>query len=322
VPGYVKKLGGSQEENEVDQKEIRELAAQGKLLTFQEFTLTMFRAMDYYNKEKPHRGTLKEWSWKPKPKSATPMDCLKTCYAKEEWKPVRLSQEAVDLVFLKKAKRIVDRGRVALNNTFYEHDAMMTLNTQTVQLRYDPMALDKILVFHEGAYLCEAETVEYSSMKDMTLAKRKIVEKRRKRKRFAEKYREITSRAPDFREYSTVPEIEKTVALIGADRTKRVQEQDEIFRERTPEELADEVAVLDERTTRIENGKWKKEIGKKPLPERPGFFLTDYERYSWIARHEMAGGTVSEEDAEFRAAYEISMSEDQKEYWEVVRECG
>jgi len=85
------------------------------------------------------------------------------------------------------AERIVDRGRVVLNNTPYEHDAMMTLNGQTVQLRYDPMALDKILIFHEGAYLCEAETVEYSSMKDMTLAKRKIVEKRRKRKRFADR---------------------------------------------------------------------------------------------------------------------------------------
>jgi len=320
VPGNVKKLGGSQEENEVDQKEITALAEQGKLLTFQEFALTVFRAMDYYNRDKAHRGVLKEWSWRPRPTAATPMDCLRHCYA-DGWRPVRLSEAAVDLIFLKKVSRIVDRGRVALHNTLYEHDALVTLNSQRVELRYDPMLLDTILVFHAGAYLCEANTVEYSSMKDMDLAHRKIEEKRRKRKAFAEQYRQITSQVPDFREYSTVPKAERTAALIGKERKERAAERAEMFRERTPEELEAEVKILEERTARMEAGTWKRQT-EKPLPERPGYFMTDYDRYAWLAKYDMAGGTLTEDDRGFMTGYEAAMSPDQREYWEVVRACN
>jgi hypothetical protein len=156
-------------------------------------------------------------------------------------------------------------------------------------------------------------------MKDMDLAHRKIEEKRRKRKAFAEQYRQITSQVPDFREYSTVPKAERTAALIGKERKERAAERAEMFRERTPEELEAEVKILEERTAQMEAGHWKRQT-EKPLPERPGYFMTDYDRYAWLAKYDMAGGTLTEDDRGFMTGYEAAMSPDQREYWEVVRE--
>ncbi|MGD8389624.1 MAG: Mu transposase C-terminal domain-containing protein, partial [Desulfobacteraceae bacterium] len=318
IPGYVKDLGGDPDENDVDQEELQKLARQGKLLTFWEFARALFQAMDYYNREKTHRGLLREWAWKPKPAQATPMDCLERCYH-EGWRPVYLSDEAVDLVFLPRAERTVDRGRITFRGEQYEADALVRLPKSTrLEIRYDPLDLEWILCFRDGEFLCRAEPVEYSSMKDRTLAQRKIEEKRRRRKGFILEYRALTRAVPDVMRYSETPWIEKAAAQVG--RAKRVSEEKllaeaEENRVRTQEELNREVAVAEARQNQPKDR-------ARPLPKRPSFFLDPLDRYKWALEYKLAGGDLTEEDRDFCEGYEAEMSEGQREYWETYKEMG
>jgi len=302
VPGYVKDLGGSAEENEVDEKELRRLAEAGKLLTFWEFARILMKAMDYYNNERPHRGVLREWKDRPKPKSATPMDALRARYT-AGWRPGPVSKEAIDLIFLPRARRTVDRGRITFQNEQYEHEALVELNGTRVECRYDPLDPGWVMVFRGGKYLCTAQPVEYSSMKDRELASRKIAEKARTRKGFILEYKRYTSAIPDFRQFSEVPAIEKAAALIGKDKQKRLEEQKKISGPSDEEILAG--------VERIEN--------YRPAPVRP-LFSSKLDRYRWILEQEAAGAELDQEDIEFKANYEMGMNESAREYWQVYKE--
>lgn len=302
VPGYVKDLGGSAEENEVDEKELRRLAEGGKLLTFWEFARVLMKAMDYYNKERPHRGVLREWKGRPKPKSATPMDCLRARYT-AGWRPGPVSKEAIDLIFLPRARRTVDHGRITFRNELYEHEVLVELNGTRVECRYDPLDPGWVMVFRDAKYLCTAQPVEYSSMKDRELASRKIAEKARIRKGFINEYRRYTSGIPDFRRFSEVPAVEKAAALIGKDRKKRLEERKKISGPSDEEVLAG--------VERIEN--------YRPAPMRP-IFASKWDRYRWILEQEAEGHAPADEDLEFKADFEASMDEDARDYWQVYKE--
>jgi len=309
VPGGVKKLGCPDEEAEVDQKEIDRLAKAGKLLTFSEFAMTMCRAMDYYNSTKLHRGALKEWSWKPKPKSCTPMDVLKACYV-DGWRPRWLQPDEIDLVFLARADRegrVVDRGRISFRNQFYEHDDLDVLHKTRVEVRYDPMDLEWVLCFHNGEFVCKAVPVEYSSMKDQDLAGRKIHEKRTKRKAALNAYRALTHSVPDFLNYSQIPPEEKPEVVTGTPK-QRARIMESRAPVQTVEELAADIRQIE--TYRCEN---------KPI------FGSEVDRYQWCVDQGGSGFTVqgkglSEEDAVFMREYEARMDIDTREYWNIYKE--
>ncbi|MBW1666878.1 MAG: Mu transposase C-terminal domain-containing protein [Deltaproteobacteria bacterium] len=303
VPGQVKKLGGPKEENEIDQAEIEALAGAGKLLTFWEFVETVFRAMDYYNKDKPHRGVLREWAWKPKPKRATPMDCLRACHA-EGWKPVRMSSETIDVIFLPRQTRAIDRGRIVFRNQYYEHEALVEIASGTrVEIRFDPLDRDWVAVFRDGEFLCLARPAEYSSMKDLDKAGRKIEEKARKRKGFIIEYRKLTSAVPDFLAYSQAPEASRAAAVISKEQRRKRKEIAERCRELTPEELGARVSTLESATQEC-----------RPI------FSTARDRYRWLLDELYGGREPSEDDAAFMAEYEAGMDEDAKMYWEIYKE--
>ena len=334
VPGSCAILGGDINENDVAWLEIKKLAAAGKLLTYREFVLTVLKAMDYYNSKKAHRGVLKEWKWRPKPKTATPLDCLKQCVA-DGWKPVMLTQEAIDLVFLPRVNngRMVDRGRIIFQGETYEDkrercdcsDArphLIDLHSKRVELRYDPLDPEWLLVFDDGNYICRAEPVEYSSMINPDLTARKIEEKRRHRKGFILEYRALTSGIPDMLEYSKVSTIEKAAAVIGAER-KAIQEKNrEIYRELSPEEMEAGIRKIENRSQKTEIGSQKSEVrNQKPL-KRPTYFMTELDRYKWVMKAENHGDELAQADFEFKQDYEGRMNEDQREYWEAVRQYG
>ncbi len=304
VPGYCKRLTDTGEEQDIDQDEIKRLAARGKLLTFNEFVVTVFKAMDYYNKEKTHRGVMAEWAWKPKPKAVTPVDCLRACCA-DGWKPRWLTPEAVDLIFLSQVTggRVVDRGRIWFKNTPYEHNALVTLNKKRMDVRYDPMDPEWILVFNGDHFVCKAVPVEYSSMKDQDLATRKIEEKRRLRKHFVDQYRALTSGVPDIREYSAIPLAEKAAALIRKKDREELRSDAELYKERTVEQLASEMAV-------IENY----EQQGRPI------FSTEVERYEWCVGQLGQGSPLIEEDMTFYKEFETRMDANTREYWEMYKE--
>jgi len=318
LAGYVKRLNASPEEQELDQKEMEKLAREGKLTTDREFALSVYRALDYYNKEKVHRGVLSEWAWKPKPKEATPMQCLAAC-CHDGWKPTRISEGATDLLFLAKETRKVDRGRIRLPGVKYEADELIPLHGEYVDLRHDPMDQSEVLVFFRGEYICTAYPVEYSSMKDHELANRKIVEKALRRKKFSEEYRALTSGIPNLQEYSKIPMLEKAAAQVGKDKQKKIAEQAELNRIPTPEEVEAGVAA---NIKAAQDAETAMRTRKKPLPSRPKYFLSESERHEWCFKYQKAGGELTAEDQEWMDMHEAAMPADQREYWEVAREMG
>lgn len=308
LSGNVKRLAALQEEWEIDEKEAETLARAGKLLTFKEFVLAAYRALDFYNDQKDHRGVLREWLWDPKPKKATPMQCLRMCYTQDGWRPRRLPEDAIELAFLPRAKRAVDKGRIIFRKEHYEHEALMSLDVgERVEIRFDPLDQFWLLVLHRGKFLCRAEPIEYSSMRDRELAERKIGEKAKRRRMFTEQYRQLTSWLPDFREYSRVPAAERAAAVIGKakrETLKRAEEDEERYRIRTTEELAAEAKRIESYTP----------------PERKPAFHTEEGRYQHGLDRMAQGENISDEDAEFMNKYEAKMSIEGKQYWSTYKD--
>jgi putative transposase len=303
VPGSVKRLNASGEEQDIDQKEIDCLARSGKLLTFSEFAATMYKAMDYYNKEKVHRGVLKEWAWKPKPKTAVPMDCLRACFA-SGWRPRWLSSEDIDLVFLARADRggrMVDRGRISFKNQLYEHDALERLHKTRVEVRYDCMDPEWVLCFKDGEFICRAVPVEYSSMKDQDLAGRKIAEKAVRRRASLKTYRDLTTNIPNFLNVSQIPMDERPEAVTGTPMQRK-----KIMENRVPKQTAEELAAD---VAMIENYRHR----NKPL------FSIPVDRYQWCIDQ---GSGISEEDRAFMEEYESRMGIDTRNYWEIYKSAA
>lgn len=299
LPGYVKRLTDCPEDQDIDTDEVQRLHRAGKLPLFSEYVPALFRAMEYYNREKVHRGVKNEWIWTPKPKTATPMDCLKRCYL-DGWRPRWLSAEAVDLVFMAREPRgrVVDRGRVLFRSTLYEHDDLVGLSGKRVDIRFDPMDLSGLLVFSGGRFVCRAVPVEYSSMKDQDLASRKIEQKRKLRKSCVEEYRRLTSGVPDFLNYSQVPQIERDAAEVAAARLRDAAQA-------SPGPV--DTGRLDAEIRRIEAYQTK---------DRP-IFSSQVERYRWCLDQD---GALIAEDVQFMAEYAAGMDEDTRTYWEIYRE--
>lgn len=325
LPGSVKRLSDDIHTQDVDHQEAIRLAAEGKLLLASEFYLTVYRALDWYNREKAHRGVRREWAWKPVPAAAAPMDCLMACY-RDGWRPRAISDEAADLVFLKRIKRTIQLGRITIDGEIYEHDSLLGLpQSQPVECRIRPFETDVALVYLDGKFLCPAHPVEYSSMKDGDLAARKIVEKREKRKAIADRFRAMIKGIPDLREYSQIPEAEKVAAVVGEERKRIEAARANLTRALAPEELAAEMVKLEALNERLPDGRSAafamSAIGK-PIPPRPDFFLSAVDRHLWCVKCEAAGVELSAEDRAFVEKQEAAMTQDQRDRWQFEREYG
>jgi hypothetical protein len=289
------------------------LAEQGKLLTSREFALAMYQAIDHYNRRKPHRGVRSEWAWMPKPAQATPMDCLRACYFNDGWRPKMMSSDAADLLFLARDRRIINKGMINLNNEIYVHDALIELHKQRVDIRYNPMTYAEVHVYHGGKYLCTAAPVERSSMINDELTSQKIAEKRERRRLFAEEFKKISAIAPDFRQYSQVPEAERVAALIGTEKKQKAIENKASNQPISQDELDRKVLQL-EILNRI-----PAQTSKPLAPERPNYFTSDAARHDWCILAAV-DGTIGDEDRAWMSAYESAMDPADRERWEFERE--
>lgn len=312
LPGQTKTMSHDTHWQDVDQADAKKLAEQGKLLTNREFIIWLFRSIDYYNNKKPHRGVLTEWAWQPKPKTATPQACLQACYT-DGWRPKMMSADAADLLFLARDSRIVNKGMISLNNEFYLHDELMGMHKERVDIRYNPMTYTDCHVYQAGRYICTAYPVERSSMIDMDLASKKIAEKRERRRRFAEEFRKISSIAPDFRQYSTVPDAERVAALIGAEKKQRAIENKESTRVISQEELDRGVEMLEAL------GRIPAQPQKSLAGARPTYFISDADRHEYCILAAV-DGTISSEDMDWMTQYEAAMTPEARERWEFERE--
>lgn len=325
VAGSVKRLTDDPNHQDVDHEEAMKLAKENKLLLASEFYLTCYRAADYYNREKPHRGVRKEWLWKPRPAEVTPYECLMACYA-DGWRPRWISDEAADHIFLKRQSRTVQLGRITIDGEVYEHDALLDLpKSQRVDCRFNPLERDVILVYLEGEFLCPAHPVEYSSMKDEDLAKKKIMQKRSRRKAVADGFRAMIKSIPDLRLFSQVPEAEKVAAVVGVERKRIEAARASLTHTPSPEELAVEMGKLEALNERLPDGRMAAHAINamgKPIPPRPDYFLSSVDRHLWCVQCVASGGSLSAEDSAFVAEHEAALPQDQRDRWQFEREYG
>jgi len=322
LPGSTKILGATKEVAEVDQEDIDRLAGAGLLPTFTEFSRGLIEACDHYNLDRHHRGLADQWR---REAGRAPSPCTPRAYLLHRvargWRPSYVSDRALDLVFLARASRTVQRGRVQLHTMFYEAAELADLACGTrVELRYDPLDRERpVIVLRGGKYLCDATPMGWGSMVDSGLTERKIEAKREMHRRFREAYRRFTAPVPDLRRYSEVPAnlpVERIEAAAAARETLRGASEAlerEQARLRTPEELAAEVKAL-------EAASGKNGGTPRKLPPRPAYFLTERDRFRWCFEYERAGGVLPGEDAEFMAEYQARMPEDWREYWDAARE--
>ena len=92
----------------------------------------------------------------------------------------------------------------------------------------------------------------------------------------------------------------------------------EMYRELSPEEMEREIEKLE----KAEVGSQISDVRKQKPLSRPSYFLTELDRYKWVLKAEAHGDELAPEDMEFRQDYESRMDEDQREYWEIVRQYG
>jgi hypothetical protein len=182
-----------------------------------------------------------------------------------------------------------------------------------VDIRYNPMTYAEVHVYQGGKYCCTAYPVERGSMINDDLTSRKIAEKRDRRRRFAEEFKKISSIAPDFRQYSTVPEAERVAALIGTDRTRRAIENKEINRPITQEELDVKVRALEE-LNRI-----PAKTAKPLAGPRPAYWMSDAARHDWCI-NAYVDGIIPEEDLRWMEQYESTMDQSDQDRWKFARE--
>lgn len=304
LPGSVKRLSDDIHQQELDAKEIKKLAEQGKLLTFSELVAYAYQASDIYNNS-PHRGVLAEWKWNPKPHEATPKDCLRACW-NEGWRPKKISDELADLVFLAPAHRVVQKGMILLNKEYYTHDALLSLHGQRVSIRFDPMDYSEIQVFNNSKFICTALPIERSNMLDRDLIARKNAEKRKLCKDVIDEFKRLTAVVPDMRQYSQVPAAERVAALIGSDRKRRALENQELYKTQTPEEIEAGMRRMEEL-----NRPQKKVF---EVPPRPKFWDFKCDRYDWYLRATAAGIILSSEDLQWMREYEMAMTPGDREH--------
>jgi putative transposase len=311
LPGYVKNMRGDIHAQDIDEEEVKRLATQGKLPYLSEFAGFAMQACFHVN-ELHNRGVAREWIWGKAPQVASPLACLAAC-CRDGWRPRFLTEEAIDTLLLKRETRIVNKGRISYNNDFYEHDELIHLHGQEVAICCpDPVGEDVLLVFSGNQYLCTATPVSYSSMKNMDLARQKIIEKRSRRKRIAESVRALTAGIPDLRNY---PEstLEKQAAAIAADQRRRMIEHKAETRVMEQEEL-DELVRQSEAMQHIP----ATSTGIK-VPPRPASWIKDSDRHDWCIKAS-AAGVISDEDRAWMENFEAAMTPDARARWQFERE--
>ena len=313
LPGGTKTLGDDIHHQDIDQAELLRLRDAGKLPLMTSYIKAFYQSFDYYNREKHHRGVAREWRGPNRPAITTPFDCLRMCY-ETGWRPRFLSNQAIDLLFMAETERTVNRGRITLENIFYEHDALLTLHGERVKVRYDLVDEENILIVHQGQFLCMAALVEYSSMKDMDLAGRKIAEKRKRAKEIAEIYGRMTRPIQDMRAYGPPEQIEQVAALV-----EEAKERKRLALE-PPKSLSQE--QLEVEVAKLEALDLLPKKASKPPPARPTIFFDDGSRFRWVMDCLRAGGELSPEDEAFRADHAANLSEDTREFWKTYLEMG
>jgi putative transposase len=296
-PGHVKDIVGTTEEKHLADERIKELIREGKLLSFEEFLLKVFQAVEVYNERRHY--ALKR----------SPMQELERAI-KARFVPVRLVEEELDFVLMARTVRSVNRGRILLDGVLYEGEDLETglwdiPDKTRVEVRYDLYDRSRIYVIRPDGRIVELREVQVSSMKDKEKTAELIERKRKMIARIREEYKRLIKSVPSVIEYSP--------------RTKAVLEQKKRSKDKTKEQASlvlDREAFEQEVQRRIELTKSLNDMPRKTELVRPSVFASKRERYKYLIDCMLEGYEITDEDRLFMKRYEEEMSLEEKVWWE------
>jgi hypothetical protein len=317
MPGRVKNATASIDEQEMDQDEAKKLARAGKLLKFSEYLETVAQYFIWYATERPHQGVCAEWSWGARPAKVTPIECLGRCYG-DGWRADRASSEDINLACLPRETRAIDRGRVRFQTVLadrYEHEELARLKDgEKVTVLFDPIDPRWLLVYRKNhQFVCCAQPLQYSSMKNRDLALSKILEKRRLAKHYFEKYDRYVSLADDLMRYSAIPKAEiKARVLRDIPQIKIVESQplltapseEQIDREKSKSEALFVESSDEKMQAEIQQREEFERSQDAPVvevvrPKKRAYFEFEEDRYRYLAQSVKDGVQLENDDLQF-----------------------
>lgn len=297
TPGLVRELRGTNEEKAQDDKRLKQLREEGKLLSFEEFMVRVFQAVEIYNNRKHY--ALK----------SSPIETFLNCI-KEGFVPRMIVERELDFILLKREQRSVNRGRVLINGVLYEGESLEeglwdVPDKTKIEVRYDPYEMDKVYAIRPDGRIVELREVPVSSMKDKEKTSELMARKREMIRQIKEEYKKLTSKVKGVIQYSS--------------RTKEVMRQKKKYK---PEaEIIDREAFEREVQRKIELTREINSQGGFVQRElkKPGFFASEREKYQYLVDCEMEGIGITEEDRRFMKRYEDKMEPTERMWWDNYR---
>lgn len=293
VPGLIRELRGTSEEKSQDEKRLKTLKQEGKLLSFEEFLLKLFEAVHIYNNRRHYSLKL------------SPLQTL-TKAIKEGFTPRRIVEKEIDFVLMKKDYRSVNRGRIIIDGILYEgsslEEGLWDIPDRTrIEVRYDLYERDKVFIVRPDNRIVELRMVPLSSMKDKEKTSELMAWKRDMIRSVKDEYQKLTAQIGGVIEYSN--------------RTKEI-----LKRKKT-----DRPAVLDPEQLRREVDEKKRltlEAGQKQYRfQRKTVFSNNRERYQYLIECELNEVEISVQDREFMRQYEETMDETERIWFKNFKKC-
>ena len=297
VPGHVKELGGDPEEKREAEKRLRDLAKAGKLLTPEEALLKIFEAVEVYNHRR-HQAL-----------SKSPMEELQYAVSQEGFCPVMVApEEALELTFMMRATRKVERGRIRLHKRLYEARELYGLPDGTsIEVRYDLYdPTNAVAVFYEREEAVDLELVRFLSMKGGPAVAEALRKKAEFVRRIVEKYRELTRPVPGVVEYSKVERVALKLRRKRREREARFEIPEKEF-ERLIAEAEARQKVLPENVIPLPV------VNVRELPVEP------VDRYAALLDIWERTGRVPVSEIAFMREFEARLSESERKYWDFMR---
>jgi len=186
LPGWAGNKVGSL--MDPDKEELKRLKKSG-LMTVREFFQHTETMMKKYN-NRDHRG---HGMLGMSPNDIWDMEISRG------WKPTTIDKKSADILFLKPARRKVEKRGIRIENVWYhDFDLMIDLIGDWVEVRYDPYRMNHVIVLHHGRFVCDAPQYAYGSMINDDLTKQLIAAKRAKAKDMRQRIRELGGHTEDY----------------------------------------------------------------------------------------------------------------------------
>lgn len=302
LPGKVKALSLSAAEEE--QAVARLKKQETKLLTMQEFIVTIITALEKYEQRK--HSSLK----------MQPREKLMEKY-RHGWRPTFINETEVDFIFLERARRKVNRGRILIDGVSFIGDELTTDNQgdidqdvgifqyegKSLEVRYDPHDLDKAFAITPSGQIRPLYRSKQYLMLDDQDANEALAWKRRQMKAVREAFKRLTSGIGGIVIQSAAAKEIKEARIQQKQESKKV-----------------EIGELQSRlASRREQSSKEKRVIKN---FRPNVWESDSKRYRWCLDMIIQGVELNDTDRRFMTAYQETMDDGERAYWNTYKALG